>query len=568
MLTRLRIENFKTLESADIPLGQNVVFIGPNNSGKTSALQALALWHTGVREWQARRPEKSSAKKRTGITVNRRSLTHTPVPTARLLWSKQKVNLTTRKDGKQETQNVYLNIIVDGETDGVSWTCGIQFYFGNSESIYCRLLSDDQDGELKQTIALGATGSKVAMLPPMSGLVAEEAEIKSGRIEVLIGEGQTSQVLRNLCLRVHETDSEAWSEIKAEMRRAFGVEMLDPSRDVARGTVELLYSQDDVELDLLSAGRGMQQTLLLLAHLYSNKRSVLLLDEPDAHLEILRQRQLYNLITETARKLGSQIIAASHSEILLNEAADKDVVVAFVGRPHRIDDRGSQVLKSLKEIGFDQYYQAELKGFVLYVEGSTDLAILRSFAKNLKHRSFEILDQVFVHYVLNQPKQAEHHYYGIREAKSDLRAVAIFDRLEAALPSSFTIPNIVWKRREIENYFCSKAVLLRYAVGNAPDDLVGKAEQEVRKDAMENAIKEVEQAFATLKRDPWSNNEKVSDLFMPRIFEIYFEKLKQDNRLNKSDFHILTEFVESAEIDIEIVDALDLIARVALNDSN
>jgi len=66
-----------------------------------------------------------------------------------------------------------------------------------------------------------------------------------------------------------------------------------------------------------------------------------------------------------------RIVAASHSEVILNEAADRDVVVAFVGRPHRIDDRGSQVSKSLKSIGFEHYYQAEITGWVLYLEGST-----------------------------------------------------------------------------------------------------------------------------------------------------------------------------------------------------
>ena len=48
MLTRLRVRNFKTLESLEIELGQTVVFVGPNNSGKTSALQALALWRSGI----------------------------------------------------------------------------------------------------------------------------------------------------------------------------------------------------------------------------------------------------------------------------------------------------------------------------------------------------------------------------------------------------------------------------------------------------------------------------------------------------------------------------------------
>lgn len=116
----------------------------------------------------------------------------------------------------------------------------------------------------------------------------------------------------------------------------------------------------------------------MLAHLYANPGTVLLLDEPDAHLEILRQRQIYQLISDVAGKNDSQLIIASHSEVVLNEAADRDIVIAFVGKPHRIDDRGSQVLKALKEIGFDQYYLAEQKGWVLYLEGSTDLAILRA----------------------------------------------------------------------------------------------------------------------------------------------------------------------------------------------
>ena len=47
MLTKLICRNFKNLEEVNIELGNPVVFIGPNNSGKTTALQALALWDIG-----------------------------------------------------------------------------------------------------------------------------------------------------------------------------------------------------------------------------------------------------------------------------------------------------------------------------------------------------------------------------------------------------------------------------------------------------------------------------------------------------------------------------------------
>ena len=77
--------------------------------------------------------------------------------------------------------------------------------------------------------------------------------------------------------------------------------------------------------------------------------------------------------------------------------------MAFLGRPHRIDDRGGQVLKALREIGFEHYYQAEQTGWVLYLEGSTDLAILRAIAQRLNHEeAVAALERPFVHYVGNR----------------------------------------------------------------------------------------------------------------------------------------------------------------------
>ncbi|MGL4438611.1 MAG: AAA family ATPase, partial [Bosea sp. (in: a-proteobacteria)] len=538
------------------PLGQSVVLIGPNNAGKTSALQALCLWQTGLQEWLGRRSQGSKADTRTGVTINRRAITHTPVSDSRSFWR----DLQVTRSG----QRVFIDIIVEGEFQGRNWNCGLEFYHANSESLYCRPLRlEDGDSPKRMDVPKEAGNVRLAMLPPMSGLASEEPEVQTGRIAVLLGEGRTAEVLRNLCSQVYLSSPEAWATVQASMQQLFGAKIGIPQRDTIRGSVELSYTEGETKLDLSSAGRGLQQTLLLLAHLHANSGSVLLLDEPDAHLEILRQRQIYSLLTETAARVGSQVIVASHSEVILNEAADKHVVVAFVGKPHRIDDRGSQVLKSLKDIGFEHYYQAETKGFVLYLEGATDLAIMRGFAKILNHPVLDVLDSVFVHYVLNQPKLAEHHFYGLREAKPDLVCVAVFDKLPGGLPNGFVLPSNVWSKREIENYFCTQSVLLRYAEGMEPENLLTHALRSQRRGAMLAAIEEVEQALNVLGKDPWSPDFKVSDEFLPILFKNYFSKLNMDNRLDKSDFYILTEFVSENEIDPDIIDTLDLIARHA-----
>ena len=58
MLTKLTMRNFKKFDEAEVELGKSVVLIGPNNSGKTSALQALALWDIGHRQWNLKRGAK------------------------------------------------------------------------------------------------------------------------------------------------------------------------------------------------------------------------------------------------------------------------------------------------------------------------------------------------------------------------------------------------------------------------------------------------------------------------------------------------------------------------------
>ena len=265
------------------------------------------------------------------------------------------------------------------------------------------------------------------------------------------------------------------------------------------------YRERGVSLDLSSAGRGLQQTLLILAYMYANSGAVLLLDEPDAHLEILRQRQIYQLITEEARKSNSQIIAASHSEVLLNEAAGKDTLVAFVGQPHRVDNRSSQVLKSLREIGFEHYVQAETTGWVLYLEGSTDLAILQAFARRLGHQEASaVLSRPFFCYIDNQLSKAESHFYGLREALPDLKGIAILDEITTEQPGSLLRCD-TWRKREIENYLCTRATLEAYAKASAQEDAPGSlfepSEVKRRLTAMSGAIEKIESAMLTLGED-------------------------------------------------------------------
>ena len=569
VLTRLKVRNFKRFDDVGIELGKAVVLIGPNNSGKTTALQALALWELGVRRWNEKRKGKSSPEKRPGVTINRRDLVSIPVPDANLLWRNLHVRDVERveKNGKPstKTQNVRVDIIVDGVTHDRAWSCGFEFDYANEESLYCRPLRTG-DAQQRMPVPTEVENVRVAFLPPMSGLADREFVKQPGEISVLTGQGQTAQVLRNLCYQIYQNGNGHWDDLVQNVREFFGVKLLPPQFIAERSEITMAYEDErGNRLDLSSSGRGLQQTLLLLAHMYANPGAILLLDEPDAHLEILRQRETYNLLIKVGEQQGSQIIAASHSEVVLNEAAGRDVVVAFVGKPHRIDDRGSRVSKALRDIGFDQYYQAEETGWVLYLENSTDLAILQAFAKTLGHDAQKHLDRPFVKYVeTNLPQRARDHFFGLLEAKNDLVGIAIFDRLDKELQSGDSLTETMWSRREIENYFCTEEVLLAYARHNQPDDLFGLAERNEREQAMREAVTEVTQALKTLgKPDPWSADIKATDEFLEPLFKKFFEKRGLPLQLRKSEYHVLASLLPKEKLDLEVTEKLDAIVTVA-----
>ena len=109
---------------------------------------------------------------RQSTVLNRLSLTHTPVVSLEYLW----------RDLHYEGRSA-ISIEVEGQGSRGQWSALVDFQFVNSESIDCTSVTSAGGPDITPHAA------KIALLPPMSGLASEEAEVPAGRIDVLIGEG-------------------------------------------------------------------------------------------------------------------------------------------------------------------------------------------------------------------------------------------------------------------------------------------------------------------------------------------------------------------------------------------
>ena len=550
MLRKIRVNNFKKL-NATLDLSQTVVFVGPNNSGKSSILQAITLWSLGLAKWAEAKKE-SKAKKRVGVAINRKDLINIPVPSAKQLWKDLVVRGSGKSKGKQ-TINIKIEIEVEGFTDGENWKLGFEFDYANSESFYCRIINHNHhEDNIKFALR-----EKIGLLPPMSGLAGEEDKLELGSISSRIGEGKTADVLRNLCWYVLNSKPEKWNELTNIIATLFGITINKPQYDIFTGKITMTYEENRKKFDLSNGGRGFHQILLIFSYIYANNNSIILLDEPDAHLEILRQKQVFNILSEKLKRENAQLMIATHSISVLDEATEKSSIIAFIGKPHIVNNK-SQLVKSLTSIGFEQYLLAEQKGWILYLEGSTDLSILKEYAKILNHPVLPYLESPFVKYVTNLPSVAREHFYGLQEGVSKLKGVALFDKINAKLQQNDLV-EMMWKRREIENYLPIPEVIERY-VSEPSKDLFSLHDTELMADIIKD---EIPPAALKDKNHSWWINSKISDDFLDKVFSKYFQTRKMPILINKSDYYILASFSKADELEPEITEKLDLIYETA-----
>jgi hypothetical protein len=182
----------------------------------------------GLRRWTEKRGGKTAPEKRPGVAISRRDLTGVPAPTARLLWRDLHVRDTYRSAEGQRTDNVRIDIRVDGVSDGAPWSCGLEFDYSNEETFLCRPLRlNGAEGPARMPVPAQARTVRVAFLAPMSGLAANEPRLELGAINVRIGEGRTAEVLRNLCHQVLQRPdgNERWERLSERITTLFGVEL-------------------------------------------------------------------------------------------------------------------------------------------------------------------------------------------------------------------------------------------------------------------------------------------------------------------------------------------------------
>ncbi len=475
MIQRVKIRHFKRFREQTFALADSVVLAGPNNTGKSTLLQAIASWKVGLDRWVSQRGD-SRAARRTGVAIPRADFTAAPLREMNLLWEDRRV---TGPKGMAGTPRL-IEIILEGQAGDERWTCGIEFQYTSPEMVYVRphgAKNLDRDAILAFP-AETAKGLDIVHVPPLSGIERDEPRRDRGMQDLLVGQGRPGDILRNLLLEIADSDDgENWRSLAGHVHNLFGIELVRPVYAPAQPFIVCEYREraGARPLDLSNAGSGTLQVLLLFAFLYARPATVILLDEPDAHQHVILQKQVYDLVRKVARERGGQVIVATHSEAVIDATEPARVLGFFGDAPRALASQTErdQLREALKRLTTTDLLLAREVGGVLYVESESDEKILGEWARTLAHPARRFLDRPFVHWLGGRSlREAKAHFFAMQAAFPDIRGLCLLDgdNLDEH-DEEMTRAGLVvlrWRRYEIENYLLHPAAIKRFAFPKHP----------------------------------------------------------------------------------------------------
>jgi ABC-type cobalamin/Fe3+-siderophores transport system ATPase subunit len=533
----VHIENFKRFESLDMDLTSMDCLVGTNNSGKTTLLQALALFDFCLHHCLEKKNGQLLLR---GRTISPEDFYVLPVTNPMDIWHERR----TMAGGRQ--RRVKVAVVLDSN-DKVTATVKLDYNrFGvGIES------SDESQEALKRFLEL-----RISYLPVFSTFLPREERRLSAAIEDELVRGRVHSVVRNLLLELKNQQRDG--DLTEILRRSFpNLSDMDIVFDeVTDRYVSVTYHEQGrpKEFDVFSAGSGFQQFLYLFGFILLRKPTVILLDEPDVHLHGTLQAVLLDELRRLVEQ-GKQVLFATHSRELISRTNPESIL--------SLDDNGATRLRvafdifdTLDRLGsIDPSQLAMIQAYrrVVVVEDRSDRDLLSVLcAKSLGTDIWQQVERRVAFCFSKGNPWKQHDMARLRQmlqqviglAGPALELFVIADRdyhpdptgLIESLPKDHLRWHI-WQRAEIESYLLNIDAIKRLIT--ADDDQITFDEVQLQQEfeslleeSKNSASDSLVQAYDEVRKRQKENWDAAT---MAKMAREYLDRNWADNRLDLAD---------------------------------
>ncbi|NVH63856.1 AAA family ATPase [Pseudomonas simiae] len=309
-LDAVKIENFKAIKEATIPLSTGLtVLVGQNSSGKSSALQAI--------HWACRCVANPKVVRNQSRSISAHDFDFNPTIQIRTVGNNQELRQGRGENPEVSVKVTFSHSTNDGQQENLESI--VKISQGNNEAVKVDLSNDSINADF-YTILSDQNRPFSSYIPGLAGVPL--AEEKRSRLPILkqAASGDANTVLRNILLLIKDdprddVSIEKLSELCSKVLGAIKikVEFDEIRHSEINAKIQTSSMAEDYWTPLEMAGTGVLQCIQIFAYIILYRPQLLLIDEPDAHLHPDRQENLILALAEVVNKYEMSIVLTTHS---------------------------------------------------------------------------------------------------------------------------------------------------------------------------------------------------------------------------------------------------------------
>lgn len=448
----IKFENFKSFEKFSVACRNRNILVGPNNSGKSTVLDAVRVT-ADVLRFAGRRKPVDKSQGSDGVCA-----THVISPSL--------VSVDLRYCS--------YNYVDDPEQIAVTLRSGstLKIIVPPGGQIQAYLVADGHRPRSPAAFVKAFTLEPV-IIPTLSPLEMDEPWVEDSTVERNQFTRLAGRNFRNIWLRRTDEEFEEFSDLVAAAWGGIRLQRPIRDRDGDRLFVRMYFREGPSVREIQWAGYGFQVWMQIMMHaMRAGPESTLVLDEPDIYLHPDLQHRLLSVLN---RRVG-QFFIATHSTEIINEADPGDILAVDRRRPSakRVKSEADygevyELLGSSENAEFARLARARR---ILFFEGK-DRKMFRKLASKLS--AINVLSDTETAYMqaggFGQWSRVENTAWIVEQLFSiDVKVAAVFDRDYRSdaeikhflqMMESKGIAAWVLPAKETENFFIQKPAILR-----------------------------------------------------------------------------------------------------------